>query len=182
MALTDKQRVAFFNLARRAYSVQQPDIEFDAWRKLQMTEAGLKDSIKMVSKVIGFDTLMRHFAELAYDMELAAHYQGNEKRLLDRIISGLIEDKSYILQKIGDPKDVKVLYRTNDINNIRTTMQKLGCEVSELCRKHDINTGCLPTASAPYYFRGKRAAAFAELLTQQTGPEKRKEAISRVKA
>lgn len=176
MALSNSQRIAFFKLARRAYDTQQPVIAFDPWRKSEMTEAGLPDSVKKVSKVIGFDTLMRHFAELAYDMEVVEHYAKNEKRLLERVIDGLLEDKAFICERIGDPLCCRALYLDDDITNIRCKMQRLGSEVTDLCRDHGINTGELPTASAPYYFRGKRAAAFAELLQSKTGIEKRKEA------
>jgi hypothetical protein len=184
MALTDKQRVAFFKLARRAYNNQQPSTDFDCWRKHEMTEAGLKDSIKKVSKVIGFDILMRHFAELAYDMELVNHYQSNEIRMLDRIISGLIEDMKYIVNCLSEGREQYTFRLQNpgdDVNKIRSVMQKLGNEVSALCQKHNIKTFKLPTAAAPYFLRGKRAAELADLISLKTGPEKRRDARLEIK-
>lgn len=182
MALSTSQRIAFFKLARRAYDTQQPVIAFDQWRKSEMTESGLPNSVKQVSKVIGFDTLMRHFAELAYDMEIVEHYSKNEKRLLERVIDGLLEDKVFIQSKIGEPLSCRTMYLADDVNHIRFKMQELGHEVSSLCITHSINPGELPTASAPYCFRGRRAAAFAELLNSKNGIEKRKEARLNSKA
>lgn len=176
MALSNSQRIAFFKLARRAYDTQQPVIAFDPWRKSEMTEAGLPDSVKKVSKVIGFDTLMRHFAELAYDMDTVEHYAKNEKRLLEMVVTGLLTDRAFICARIGEPLACRTIYLDDDINSIRFNMQALGREVTYLCQDHGINPGELPTASAPYYFRGKRAAAFADLLNSKTGIEKRKEA------
>jgi len=178
MPLTDKQRVAFFKLARRAYSVQQPDQPFDLWRKYEMREAGLKDSIKKVSKIIGYDTLMLHFAILAQDIDLVNYYQANEARLLLHIIDGLTKDLNWIANRISN--GIATCEYSRDVSHlppvkIRSIMQEMGDMVLELCADHDINHGLLPTASSPYNFRGKRAAAFAEYLNRKTGTKKRKE-------
>ena len=71
-------------------------MEFNAWRKSEMVEAGLPDSVKRVSQVIGYDTLMLHFAELAYDMELVEKFQTNESRMLQHVIGGLVKDLDFI--------------------------------------------------------------------------------------
>lgn len=178
MALSDKQRVAFFKLARIAYAVQQPDMPFDPWRKHEMREAGLKDSISKVSKIVGFDTLMLHFAALAHDIELVEHYQTNETRLLRHIINGLLEDLDWLADEISVGKYTVDYTRDLDkktVNQLRPIMREMGDMVSELCSDHNIKAGRLPTAAAPYYFRGKRAAAYAEYMALKTGADKRRE-------
>lgn len=183
MALSDKQRIAFFKLARRAYSVQQPDQEFNAWRKHEMEEAGLANSISKVSKIVGFDTLMRHFAELAYDMDLVIHYQSNEIRMLNHIINGLHKDMTYLVDRISGGTQQYTFclkYHADAVNHIREVMQKLGQEVSSLCHDHNIKTSELPTAGSPYYLRGKRAAELAELINRKTGLDRRREQRSKV--
>lgn len=178
MPLSDKQRISFFKVARVAYEVQQPDMEFNAWRKFQMMEAGLKDSVKKVSKIIGYDTLMLHFAQLAYDMEKVVYFQANEERLLRHIIEGLTKDLDWLFRKIS--KNTQFFELDQDITEapvkaLRPIMQQMGVIVSTLCIDRDINTGYLPTAAPPYNFRGKRAAAFSEYINLKTGSEKRKQ-------
>lgn len=179
MGLSDKQRVFFFKLARRAYDNQQPLMEFNAWRKSEMVEAGLPDSVKKVSQVIGYDTLMLHFAELAYDMELVEKFQTNESRMLQHVIGGLVKDLDFITRRVSC--GCKRFEYTDDISrapikSLRTIMQGLGQAVIELCNKHGIEIRELPTAAKPYEMRGKRAADFNNYILSKTGMQKRKEA------
>jgi len=51
--LTDRQRTAFFRLARAAHARVSPGIPFDAWRKDEMRSAGLPDSVALVDHVEG---------------------------------------------------------------------------------------------------------------------------------
>jgi len=178
MALTDKQRVFFFNIARRAYDTQQPDMEFNDWRKSEMEEAGLPNSTKKVSQIIGYDTLMLHFAELAYDMELVEKFQTNEARMLRHVISGLIKDLDFICRRVTEGH--QGFEYNNDLSNapvksLRPIMQEFGHQVTDLCKQHDIKIRDLPTASRPYEMRGKRAAEFNDYIRRKTGAEKRKE-------
>ena len=78
--LTDPQRVKFFKLARTAYSRESQAVPFDEWRKAEMTAAGLPDSTAKVDRIWGYDSLMLHFATLAFDVSAIAYFTAAAER------------------------------------------------------------------------------------------------------
>jgi hypothetical protein len=166
MALSDKQRIAFFKLALRAYVVEQPDSSFDVWRKSEMIKAGLPDSLKRVSRVVGFDALMQHFACLAQDEPMVRHYESNERRLLVRIIEALKLDVAFLIANgcafpsVGDSFDCSAF----ELPRLKSFVAVLGRHVDNACNIGGVGAQALPSAAAPYKLRGRRAAAYAARL------------------
>jgi hypothetical protein len=168
MPLTNKQRVAFFRLATTAYSVEQPDEPFDAWRKSEMLKAGLPNSLSRVSKINGFDSLMLHFAILAQDDLKVSYYEQNEQRLLLHILLGLTADVFWLSANyaIGQlttrPFDS---YTGLTVDELRISMFTIGNSVDDICAHYGVKSSDLPSAGRPFYFRGKRAAVLADKMT-----------------
>jgi hypothetical protein len=176
--LTDAQRVKFFKLARRAYSVVSPAEPFDAWRKAVMAEAGLPESVSQVDHIWGYEQLMLRFALLAYDNDQIGYWTSCDERRLRWVLKGLATDLEFIA-KTGVGEDyVRGIYRQagllpanfDDAPAVRlhVVLQILDIHVRRLCEREGIPVRLLPTAGQPWQFRGVQAARYAAYVARAT--------------
>ena len=181
--LTNPQRVKFFKLARAAYARESPGIPFDDWRKQEMRDARLPDSVFKVDRVWGYDNLMLHFATLAMDAGAVGYFTAAAERRLRWVLNGLATDLQYLRKTGVDESYIEGIYRQagmlpTDFGDapapqLRQVLQMLDTHIRRLCKRDSIPLDLLPTAGHPYRFRGQSAARFAAYVAL-AGSEARK--------
>lgn len=169
--LTAAQRPRFFKLARAAWSTVSPGVPFDEWRKQIMVDAGYAPSTSEVDHVWGYEELMLRFAVMAYDAEQIGYFTACSERRLRWVLNGLAIDLQY-LQSTGVGKEyIAGIYRQagmlpEDFDDAPATrlwccLQIVDTRIRRLCERDGISLMLLPTAGAPWCFRGVKAARYA---------------------
>lgn len=172
--LTAAQRVKFFKLARAAWANVKPDQAFDVWRKDEMQSACGSSSVFECGHTWEYDALMRHFAVLACDYSAAAYFADAEERRVRWILDGMIKDLEYLqmtgvpetyIQSIYDragmqPKD----FGDATLRDLLLLIPMLDTRIRNLASEAGYALGVLPTAGAPWYFRGQRAGMLRTYL------------------
>jgi hypothetical protein len=172
--LTAAQRVKFFKLARAAFSNAKPAKAFDIWRHEEMQSACGSSSVFEVGHTWQYDALMRHFAVLACDYSAAAHFSDAEERRVRWILDGMTKDLEY-LQMTGVPVTyIEAIYERAGmqptdfgdatLRDLLLLIPMLDTRIRKLASEAGYALGVLPTAGAPWYFRGQRAGMLRDYL------------------
>ena len=172
--LTPSQRIAFFVLARSAHLSEAPQEPFDEWRKAEMKNAGQPPSVKDVDPVLGYESIMLHFAVLANDLGAIGYWTSCRERRLRWVLSGMEKDLEYLRQSPVDNAYVFGIYRRADMmpkdftdataESLSLLVAMLDTHIRRTAKKSGIPLSALPTAGRPWHFRGKDAAAFADYI------------------
>jgi hypothetical protein len=175
MPLTSAQRPKFFKLARAAYDRESPRMPFDDWRKHQMVVAGYPASTSLVDKVWGYEALMLHFATLAFDVAAVEYFTSCSERRLRWVLAGLATDLQFI-QKTGVGEDyiagiylqaglLPTEFADAPAQRLWCCLQILDTRIRRLCERDGIALRLLPTAGAPWCFRGVHASRYAAFVS-----------------
>lgn len=174
MPLTAAQRPKFFKLARAAYSNVSPGIPFDDWRKAEMVAAGYPPSTSQVDTVWGYEELMLRFAVLAYDADQIGYFTACSERRLRWVLNGLAIDLQYLQTTGVGPEYIAGIYRQAGMlpgefddapaPRLWCCLQIVDTRIRRLCERDGISLMLLPTAGAPWCFRGVKAARYAAFV------------------
>jgi len=143
-----------------------------------------------------YDALMRHFAVLACDYSAAAYFADAEERRVRWILDGMTKDLQY-LQMTGVPATyIEAIYeragmqptdfKDATLHDLLLLIPMLDTRIRKLASECGYELGSLPTAGAPWYFRGQRAGMLRDYLDRiqkqaakvaAAIPESRKEVI-----
>jgi hypothetical protein len=136
-----------------------------------MTSAGLPDSVTKIDRIWGYDSLMLHFATLAMDTGAVVYFTSAAERRLRWVLNGLATDLQY-LQKTGVEEGyIKGIYRQAGMlpedfadapePRLWCVLQIRDTRIRSLCDRDGIQLRLLPTAGAPWCFRGVNSAHYA---------------------
>jgi len=195
--LTAAQRVKFMKLARAAHKNAAPNQPFDGWRHDEMQKACGANSVFAVNHTWGYDALMRHFAILACDYSTAAYFADAEERRVRWVLQGLTKDLEFLKMSGVDASYIECIYHQAGftpgdfmdatLRDLLLMIPMIDTRIRNLAREVGHELQALPTAGAPWYFRGQRAGLFRDYMDRirlqamqatAVDPAPRKEAIS----
>jgi hypothetical protein len=172
--LTAAQRVKFFKLARAAFSNVKPARSFDTWRHEEMQAACGSASVFEVGHTWQYDALMRHFAVLACDYSAAAYFADAEERRVRWILDGMTKDLEYLQMTGVQETYIEAIYERAGmqpknfgdatLRDLLLLIPMLDTRIRKLASEAGYDLGVLPTAGAPWYFRGHRAGMLRDYL------------------
>lgn len=179
--MTEKQRIAFFRLAGAAHRHAGDGAPFDPWRKAEMHAAipGC-DSVSKVGQQKEFETLMLHFAILAENYDLVAHYSVGQESRLRWVLRAIEADLACMAQRGVDDSYMAAIYHQagyphyhtiDDVPSdaLRLIVQIADSYVRKLRKAAGLEPADLPSAGPPWCIRGHRAAEDAALRHRRVG-------------
>jgi len=172
--MTKAQVGKFFKLARAAWRNAAPDQPFEGWRKAQMMLCVNAESVFDVEPTFGYDKLMGHMAVLACDYSACAYFAASEERRARWVLSAMLKDLEF-LNKSGVPESYLASiyaqagmqptdFADATLRDLLLIIPMLDTHIRRIARENRLELGSLPTAGAPWYFRGSRAAALRNYL------------------
>lgn len=174
MPLTSAQRPKFFQLARSAWKTVSPGVPFDEWRKQIMVDAGYPPSTSEVDHVWGYEELMLRFAVLAYDAQQISYFTACSERRLRWVLNALASDLQFLQSRGVGQEYIAGIYRQAGLmpdefadapaSRLWCCLQILDTRIRLLCERDGIALQMLPTAGAPWCFRGVSAARYAAFV------------------
>jgi len=172
--LTTPQRMKFFKLARAAFDNVKPGKPFDSWRHAEMQVACGSSSVFAVGHTWEFDALMRHFAVLACDYSAAAYFADAEERRARWVLDGMTKDLEFLQMTGVGAAYIESIYhqagfkpgdfQDATLRDLLLLMPMLDTRIRHLARDVGHELRELPTAGAPWYFRGKGAGHFRNYM------------------
>jgi len=172
--MTKAQIGKFFKLARVAHANAGPNQPFDGWRKSEMLQVLGTDSVFSVDSTWGFDQLMGHFAVLACDYSAAAYFATAAERRVRWVLDGLCKDLEFLQMKGVGAEYVEAIYKQAGMQpidlqdatlpSLLNLVPMLDTRIRTLARENNLQPRDMPTAGAPWYFRGIKAARFNDYL------------------
>lgn len=179
--MTKMQRVAFFRLANVAHRHAGDGTPFDAWRKHEMSAAipGC-DSVSKVGMRKEYELLMLHFAILAEDFDLVAHYAVGQESRLRWVLRAIEADLEFMARRGVDDSYMAAIYHQagypsyhaiDDVPSeaLRLIVQIADSYVRKLRKAAGLDPADLPSAGSPWCIRGHRAAEEAALRRSRVG-------------
>jgi hypothetical protein len=113
---------------------------------------------------------MLHFATLACDYRAASYFADATERRVRFVLNGLVKDVAFLRQSSTDPSYVEGIYRQAKMGptdfhdatlpNLLSLVAIMDTWIRKLTKDMGLELGNLPTAGAPWHFRGDRAFSF----------------------
>lgn len=172
--LTAAQRVKFFKLARAAHANAAPREPFDAWRHREMEKACGSGSVFEVDRTWGYDALMGHFAVLACDYAACAYFADAAERRVRWVLAGFTRDLEWLQMTGVEESYIEAIYHQAGMapkdfkdatcRDLMLLIPMLDTRIRKLAAECGHDLAALPTAGAPWRFRGPRAATLRAYL------------------
>jgi len=173
-SMTKAQVGKFFKLARAAWKNAAPEQAFESWRKAMMMQVVGVDSVFGVDATWGYDALMGHMAVLACDYSACAYFAASEERRVRWVLEGMRRDleflnmsgvpESYLASIYAQAGMQPTDFADATLRDLLLIIPMLDTHIRRIARENNLEIGSLPTAGAPWYFRGSRAAALRNYL------------------
>lgn len=172
--MTKPQIGKFFKLARAAHANVAPDQPFDGWRKAEMLLVLRTDSVFAVDSTWGYDQIMGHFAVLACDYSAAAYFATSAERRVRWVLDGLCKDLEFLQTTNVSAQYIEAIYKQAGMQpkdfgdatlpSLLNLVPMIDTRIRLLASEAGLEPRNLPTAGAPWYFRGNAAGCFSNYV------------------